>query len=57
MGGVLPYKILMGMCHWMGSDFHNWIDYHGDAFSTGLLEWGLTFSDFWVKTVLHIYNV
>ena len=32
-GGLLPYKGLMGMCHWMGSHYHNRIDY--------------TFSDFW----------
>ena len=32
-GGVLPYKRLMGMCRWMGSHFHDWIDYNGDAFS------------------------
>ena len=25
-GGVLPYKRLMGMCRWMGSHFHDWID-------------------------------
>ena len=28
-GGVLPYKRLMGMCRWMGSHFHDWIDYNG----------------------------
>ena len=26
--GVLPYKRLMGMCLWMGSHFHDWIDTH-----------------------------
>ena len=46
-GGVLPYKRLMGMCRWMGSHFHDWIDYNGVAFSIELLEWGRTFSDFW----------
>ena len=55
-GGVLPYKRLMGMCRWMGSHFHDWIDYNGVAFSIELLEWGRTFSDFWGKTVLHIYG-
>ena len=45
-GGVLPYEILMGMCRWMGSDFHDWIDYHGDA----------NFRIFWGQTVLHIYG-
>ena len=28
-GGVLPYKRVMGMCRWMGSHFHDWIDYDG----------------------------
>ena len=37
------------MCYWMGSHFHNWIYYHWVPFSIELLEWGHTFSDFWVK--------
>ena len=45
-GGVLPYKRLIGMCRWMGSHFHDWIDYNGVAFSIDLLEWGRKFSDF-----------
>ena len=45
-GGVLPYERLMGMCRWMGSHFHDWIDYSRVAFSIELLEWGRTFSDF-----------
>ena len=45
-GGVLAYKRLMGMCLWVGSHFHDWIDYNGVAFSIELLEWGRTFSDF-----------
>ena len=36
------------MFRWMGSHFHDWIDWNGVAFSIGLLEWGRTFSDFWV---------
>ena len=32
-GGVLPFKRLMGMCCWIGSHFHDWIDYNGIAFS------------------------
>ena len=40
------------MCCWMGSHFHNWIDYNGVAFSIELLEWGRTFSDFWGKKIL-----
>ena len=34
-GGVLPSYRLMGMCRCMGSDFHDWIDYNGVAFSLG----------------------
>ena len=33
VGGVLPYKRLMGMNGWMGSHFHDWIDYNGVAFT------------------------
>ena len=33
------------MFRWMGSHFHDWIDYNGVAFSIELLEWGRTFSD------------
>ena len=43
-GGVLPYKRLMGMCRWMGSHFHDWIDYNAVTFLVELLEWGRTFS-------------
>ena len=42
--GVLPYKRLLGMCRWMGSHFHDWIDYNGVAFLVELL--GRTFSGF-----------
>ena len=38
------------MCRWMGSHFHDWIDYNGVAFSIELLEWSSTFSDLWGKT-------
>ena len=44
------------MCRWMGLYFHDWTDYHGVAFSIELEELGGTFSEFWVKTVLHIYS-
>ena len=44
------------MCRWVGSHFHDWIDYNGVAFSKELLEWGRTFSDFWGKRVVHIYG-
>ena len=36
----------MGMYRWMGSHFHDAIDYNGVAFSIELLEWGHIFSDF-----------
>ena len=55
-GGILPYKRQMGMSRWMGSHFHDWIDFNGVAFSIESLEWGRIFSDFWGKTVLHIYG-
>ena len=45
-GGVLPYKRLMGMCCWMWSHFHDWIDCNGVTFLVVLLEWGHTFSGF-----------
>ena len=46
-GGGSP--LLIGMCRWMGSHFHDWSDYNGVAFSIELLEWGCKFSDFWGK--------
>ena len=55
-GGSLPDKRLMGMCRWMGSHFHDWIDYNGVAFSKELLQWGRTFSDFWGRE-LFIFTV
>ena len=55
-GGHFLIKRLMGMFRWMGSHFHDWIDYNGVAFSKELLEWGRTFSDFWGKRVVHIYG-
>ena len=45
-GGLLPYKRLLGMCRWMGSRFHGWIDYNGVTFLVRLLEWDRTFSGF-----------
>ena len=55
-GRGTPYKRLTEMCHWMESQFHDWIDYHGVACSMELLEWGRSFSDFLGTTVLHIYD-
>ena len=37
-------KRLKEMCHWMGSYFHDCVDYNGAAFSIQLLQWGCTFS-------------
>ena len=51
-GGALPSNRLMGMCRWMGSHFHDWIDYNGVVFSTELLGWGRIFSGFWGKNIL-----
>ena len=44
------------MCRCMWSHFHDWIDYNGVAFSIGLPESVRAFSDFWGKTVVHIYG-
>ena len=51
-GGTLPSNRLMGTCRWMGSHFHDWIDYNGVAFSMALLEWGRIFSGFWGRNIL-----
>ena len=51
-GGALPSIRLMGMCRWMGSHFHDWIDYNGVVFSIELLEWGRIFSGFRGKNFL-----
>ena len=34
-GGLLHSNRLMGMCRWMGSHFHDWIDCNGVPFSIG----------------------
>ena len=41
-GGGAGY--LIGMCHWMGSDFHDWIDYNGAVFA---LEFYNGIAHFW----------
>ena len=43
---MLASDRLMGMCRWMGSHFHGWIDYNGVAFSLELLGWNSTFFGF-----------
>ena len=40
------------MCRWMGSHFHDWIDYNGATFLVELLEWGRTFRDLWDEKIL-----
>ena len=45
------------MCRWMGSHFHNWIDYNGVAFSIELLQLGRTFSDFLGVRQFYIFTV
>ena len=45
------------MCRWMGSHFHDWIDYNRVAFSTRVTRMGRTFSDFWGKKGLDIFKV
>ena len=44
------------MCRWMGSPFHDWIDYHGVAFSTVLLD-GLTHFRFFGVRQFFIFTV
>ena len=51
-GGALPRNRLLGMCRWVGSHFHDWIDYNGVAFSIELLGWGRIFSGFRFKNIL-----
>ena len=50
-GGILPINGLMGMCRWVGSHFHDWIEYNGVALSTELstelLECGRKLSGFY----------
>ena len=46
-GGVLPYKRLIGMCRWMGSHFHDWIDYNGVAFSIEFTRMASHIFGFW----------
>ena len=55
-GEALPSNRLMEMCRWMGSHFHDWIDYNGVAFSIELLEWGRIFSGFWGKKTMDSGN-
>ena len=45
------------MCRWMGSHFHDWIDYTGVAFSIELLECSRTFSDFGGVRQFFIFTV
>ena len=55
-GGALPSKRLMGMCRWMRSHFHDWIDYNGVVFSIDSLQRGRIFSGFRGKNINPFYN-
>ena len=57
--GVPLYTRVIGMCCWMGSHFHDRIDYSGVTFSIASVEWGCTFADFWGKRVqdLRLANI
>ena len=62
-GGVLLYKWLMGMCHWLRLHFHQWIDFNVSHISTELLVHYTSritlvvhFRIFGGKKVLHIYS-
>ena len=43
--GGTSWQYADGMCHWIGSHFHDWIDHNGVASSIKLLEWSRTFSE------------
>ena len=43
---------LIGMCRWMGSHFHGWIDYNGVSYSIELLEGVAHPRDFGSKKIL-----
>ena len=45
------------MCRWMGSHFHDWIDYNGVSFSTELLEWCSIFFRFFGVRKCLIFNL
>ena len=45
------------MCRWMGSRFHDWIDYNGLAFSIELLQLGRKLSDVFGIRQFFIFTV
>ena len=45
------------MCRWMGSHFHDWIDYNRVSFSIELLEWCSTFFRFFGVRQCFILNL
>ena len=57
LGGVLPSKRLLGMCRWMASHVHIWVDYNGVTFLVELLEWGCTFSGFLEILVNRVFKI
>ena len=44
--GRLLISRLMGMCGWMGSHFHHWVDYYGVAY----------FQDFGIRKLRNVKN-
>ena len=44
--GRLLISRLMGMCGWMESHFHDWVDYHGVAY----------FQDFGIRKLRNVKN-
>ena len=56
--GVPPYEALMGTCRWMGSHFHDWINYNnGLAFSIEFTRMGLHIFGFWGVRQLFMFTV
>ena len=53
----------MGMCRWMESHFHDWIDYNGVAFSIELTRMGshvfgiFGVRKFWQERILRINKI
>ena len=56
-GELLPCKRLVVMCRWLGSRFHDWIDYNGLAFSIELLQLGRKLSDVFGRRQFFIFTV
>ena len=55
--GVLPYKWLMGMCHWLGLHFHHWIDFNGVTYFNRVTSMGLYIFKFFGARQFFIFTV